>query len=316
MMEFRKLCLHMAMRGRSPRGLTLEDYMELRAGGTVKFPEVVKLYLKYLYETTEDERLYHKIRVPAKKAQLPDVLTREQLERLLEACASISFELKALVELLYETGAMVGDILSLRVRDVSFDELGARIRIWRSKSESRVVRVVLYASDLARLVEGREPDEYVFTRNYNTYLRWLTKAWHKAGLPSVRRKFHILRHTRATEVYGRMSEKAMIWFGWRTREMIDVYARVKPEQAEEEYLAALGVAEKRRSEETVVRCPRCGAPNPSTAKYCQRCAMPLRREEQLEIAKTETLMAEILVRLKRLEEAVARKRSVRGMGRE
>jgi len=173
--------------------------------------------------------------------------------------------------------------------------------------------VVLYASDLARLAEGREPDEYVFTRNYNTYLRWLTKAWHKAGLLRVRRKFHVLRH--ATEVYGRMSEKAMIWFGWRTREMIDVYARVKPEQAEEEYLAALGVAE-RRSEETLARCPRCGAPNPPTAKYCQRCAMPLSREEQLEIAKTETLMAEILVRLKRLEEAVARKRSVRGMGRE
>ncbi len=79
MMEFRKLCLHMVMRGRSPRDLTLEDYMELRAGGTVKFPEVVKLYLKYLYEITEDkryERLYHKIRVPAKKAQLPDVFTR------------------------------------------------------------------------------------------------------------------------------------------------------------------------------------------------------------------------------------------------
>ncbi|MCD6357910.1 MAG: hypothetical protein J7L75_04985 [Thermoproteales archaeon] len=79
MMEFRKLCFHMAMRGRSPRDTTLEDYMELRAGGIVKFPEVVKLYLKYLYETTEDERyerLYHKIRVPAKKAQLPDVLAR------------------------------------------------------------------------------------------------------------------------------------------------------------------------------------------------------------------------------------------------
>ncbi|MCD6357911.1 MAG: tyrosine-type recombinase/integrase, partial [Thermoproteales archaeon] len=188
----------------------------------------------------------------------------------------------------------MGEILSLRVRDVSFDELGARIRIWRSKSESRVVRVVLYASDLARLVEGRDPEEYVFTRNYNTYLRWLTRAWAKAELPRVRRKFHILRHTRATEVYGRMSEKAMmIWFGWKTREMIDVYARVKPEQAEEEYLAALGVAEK-RSGETVARCPRCGAPNPPTAKYCQRCAMPLSREEQLEMAKAETLMAEIL----------------------
>ena len=162
----------------------------------------------------------------------------------------------------------MGEILSLRVRDVGFDELGARIRIWRSKSESRVVRVVLYASDLARLAEGREPDEYVFTRNYNTYLRWLTKAWTKAGLPRVRRKFHVLRH--ATEVYGRMSEKAMIWFGWRTRSMIDVYARVKPEQAEE-YLAALGVAE-RRSEETVVRCPRCGTPThpqPNTARDAQ-----------------------------------------------
>jgi len=310
MVEFRKVCLHMAQRGKHVRDLTLDDYVDLRARGTVKLPEVVKLYLRYLIDATDDERyekLYHKIRVPTKRQGLPEVLTREQLERLLAACASIDFELKVLVELLYETGARVGEVLSLRVRDVSFDELGAKVRIWRSKSESRVVRVVLYAPDLARLVEGRGPDEYIFSQHYNTYLGWLREAWRRAGLPEVSRKFHVLRHTRATEVYGEMSEKAMmLWFGWKTRKMIDVYARVKQARAEEEYLAAIGVRERRREGEAV-RCPRCGSPNPASAPHCLRCGLPLGAEGQaLEVASLQAQLEELRSAVEALATEVAR----------
>jgi len=47
----------------------------------------------------------------------------------------------------------------------------------------------------------------------------------RAGLPPIRRKFHVLRHARATELLRARvftEREMMLWFGWRTREMIDV----------------------------------------------------------------------------------------------
>lgn len=64
-----------------------------------------------------------------------------------------------LVALVYETGARVGEILRLRGRDVAMDERGARITIRRSKSQARVLRVVMYAPLLAQYLELRSPGQ-------------------------------------------------------------------------------------------------------------------------------------------------------------
>ena len=311
MIIFRQLCLALARRGLTPRQLDVQTYLELRAQlRDAKLPAVVKLYAKYMLAVTGDERwgrLLSQVRVPAGKPRLPEVLTREQVRRLIEECGRLSFELRVLVELLYETGARVGEVLGVRARDVTFDEVGARVLIRSSKSEVRAVRVVLYAADLARLVEGRRPEDRLFERDYNTYLRWLARAWRAAGLPETGRKFHALRHTRATELYGRMSEKAMmLWFGWRTRGMIDVYARVTQEEAEREYLAAVGAA-RRQEEQPAARCPRCGYPNPGAASYCLRCGAPLKPELQLEKARDTLILTELLRKVEELERRLARK---------
>jgi len=185
--------------------------------------------------------------------------------------------------------------------------VGARVLIRRSKSEARAVRVVLYAADLARLAAGRRPEERLFRHEYSTYLRHLAEAWEAAGLPPVRRKFHALRHTRATELYGRMSEKAMmLWFGWRTRSMIDVYARVSQEQAEREYLSAVGAA-RREEQPRSAPCPRCGYQNPLHASYCLRCGAPLRQEEALEKARDALLLSELLRKVEELERKLGKK---------
>ncbi|RLE65665.1 MAG: hypothetical protein DRJ38_03455 [Thermoprotei archaeon] len=237
MCEFRKFCEAMHDIGKNPRELDYEIYLKLRSKETVKFPEVIKLYLKFLYETTEEEKykkLYEKVRVPVKKSGLVEVLTREQIKRLINACGAVGgLELKTLVAIVYETGARVGEVLSLRRRDIVFDKYGARLFIKVSKSEKRVVRLFLYAKLLLIYLETLGEigeDELIFRHNYNTLLRRLTEAWRLAELPKIRKKFHVLRHTRATEFLRRrvLTEKEMmIWFGWKTRKMIDVYAKYR-----------------------------------------------------------------------------------------
>lgn len=67
-------------------------------------------------------------------------------------------------------------ILSLRRKDVEFDKYSARIYIHTSKSESRCVRVIFYATDLLKLCEGKGPEDCIFSYEYNIYLKKLAKA--------------------------------------------------------------------------------------------------------------------------------------------
>jgi len=308
---YRQLCFELAKKGLTPRDLDMHVYLDLHSAIRDNgFPVVVKLYAKYMASVTGEDRwekLYAQVKVPRQRQKLPTVLTPDQVKALLEECGRTSFELKVLVELVYETGARAGEILHIRARDIVFDEAGAKLLIRSSKSEARAVRVVLYAADLARLAEGKKPEEKLFRQSYNTYLRQLGEAWRNAGLPSVGRKFHALRHTRATELYGKMSEKAMmLWFGWKTRSMIDVYARVSQEEAEQEYLSAIG-AVKKQDQPAAVQCPRCGYQNPGTASYCLRCGAPLKPELQIEKARDTLMLVELMRKVEELEKKLARK---------
>jgi len=117
----RKIVSWLAMHGKNIEEMTYDDYIKMHSDfNEQKLPENVKLVLRYLYELTDDERylkLYSKIRVKEKKARMVDVLNEEEVQRLIEACSKIDFELKVLVETIYETGARVGEILSLRRKD-------------------------------------------------------------------------------------------------------------------------------------------------------------------------------------------------------
>jgi len=92
MCEFRKLCEVMHELGRNPRELTYEFYLELRSKRIIRIPEVVKLYLRFLYETGEDEKykkLYEKVRIPVKKNEMVEILSKEPVERLINACGAV-----------------------------------------------------------------------------------------------------------------------------------------------------------------------------------------------------------------------------------
>jgi integrase/ribosomal protein L40E len=300
--------------GKDPREMSYEDV--LRLGLSNVDLEALKLYIRFKMETTEDprwEKLYKRVRVPSPRRGLPEVLTREQVERLLEACGRISFELKVLVAVVYETGARVHEILLLRRRDVEFDQYGARLWIRKSKSEPRVLRVALYANLLATYIEARRPgpDEPVFPRDYSTYRQQLRRAWRLAGLPPTKQAFHTLRHTRATELLKNRTfteKEMMLWFGWKTRSMIDVYAKVTMQDAEANYLAAVKGVDLKKEEPTRARaCPRCGSLNPPEASYCLKCAAPLTPEAQRQVSNLELLLQQLLRELEELK----RERAVR-----
>ena len=153
--------------------------------------------------------------------------------------------------------------------------------------------VIKYRSLLARYLEiyKLKYNDYLFEHEYNYYLKHLRKVINSnpklSRLKSIRRIFHALRHTRATELYRYFNEKEMLlWFGWKDREMLDIYAHLTMQDAHDKYLKIAGlVEEKERKENETITCPQCNEVLPASAEFCLRCGYRLRKE--IEIAKEE-----------------------------
>ncbi|RLI77317.1 hypothetical protein DRP04_11580 [Archaeoglobales archaeon] len=253
------LCGFLERKGKRIEDLTLKDlegYFAFLAERGVKDLRkaiiVIKRLLRYLGKT----EIYARIKVPRVKEKMPDVLPREDVLKILE---NLNLKHRALFALVYETGCRISEALSLKIKDVSLEKFGFAVYFRKSKSEERTVLVIEFADILRKWLEEHparnDPEAFVFygrdpyekMARSNAVYR-LKHAATKAGL-KTKVYPHLLRHTRATELYGKLNEKEMmIWFGWRTRKMIDVYSRLKPEQVHEKYKQIVGVLKREEGE--------------------------------------------------------------------
>jgi len=86
-----------------------------------------------------------------KNSMLPEYLiTPQEFNRLMNATDDL--QTKVLLGLLYESGARIGEILSLKIQNVSFNQYGARIRV-QGKTGARVIPIVWFANLLRQLLE-------------------------------------------------------------------------------------------------------------------------------------------------------------------
>jgi len=173
----------------------------------------------------------------------------------------------------------------------------------------RAVYIVMYQKYLRDwLVEHpwrSDPDAYLFPArtkgpyhqvSRTTVYNYILKLKKKLGI-NTRFYPHLLRHKRATELYGKLAEKEMMeLFGWKTRTMLDIYAHITQKHVEEKVLSLYGISNGGKQLSDIV-CPRCGARNPREANYCWRCGMPLKSETLLTVERDKERLRELLVRL-------------------
>ena len=237
---------------------------------------------------------------------------------------------KAILAIIYETGARWGEVLSLKVGDV--EDVGdyIRLKIRKSKSKPRMVAVVRYQNVvrdwLRRHAQRDDPDAPLFyTRTgrqvmaSNLYM-YIFRLRKRLGIKE-RIYPHLLCHYRATELYGKLSEKEMMqWFSWDTRYMIDIYSHLKETVAIEKILAIHGIGGRDGKGVETVECPRCGTRKPADARYCYRCGSPITiesaidRERKVEEAKyiIDELVELAMENPELLKELLARRARQRG----
>ena len=149
---------------------------------------------------------------PKKPDRLPDFLTLEEVEKILNIPSKKNWQSlrdKAILELLYSTGIRVGELTSLKIEDIDFfQEL---IKVKGKGKKERIVPIGSYAlKALIEYIERRpnKKEKNVFLNKYGKPLsersveRIIDKFSKKAGI-GKKITPHTFRHTFATHMLDR-----------------------------------------------------------------------------------------------------------------
>ncbi len=217
---------------------------------------------------------------------------------------------RAFLSLIYETGARIGEIGAMRIKDVVFDDYGAVVWLPRSKTQRRKLRVVYSARYLAEWLSDHplkdDPEAPLWVklsgRNYLQLMvykdfQWqLKKIAKRAGIKK-RIYPHLFRHTRATKLLQQVSEVVGAkYMGWvPSTKMVGVYIHLADQDVERAILEMHGIKPADENDDIkVLQCPRCSFVNPGNAKFCSRCGLPLTPEAVREVEEWEKEKARLL----------------------
>lgn len=151
---------------------------------------------------------------PKKPKRLPNHLTSEELEKIFESIpldTAYGIRNRFLLELLYATGLRVGELVSIKCKDI--DDHSRSIRVMGKGSKERIVYYGEYASEFyQRYLEESRPillkgktSEYLWINNKGTQLqtrgvRTILDEIIKAAAIKNKVSPHTLRHTFATDL--------------------------------------------------------------------------------------------------------------------
>ena len=163
-----------------------------------------------------------------KNSVMPEYLiTEDEFNRLMNTTDDL--QTKLLLGLLYESGARIGELLTLKLQNITFNTYGARLAL-KGKTGQRIIPIVWYTNLLRQFIEIHpmkdnpeallwylDEGKGVLPLNYDSVRMRLIRLCAKAG---IRKRIHphLLGHTRMTELAERagwQNPKGNSWLGRR-----------------------------------------------------------------------------------------------------
>lgn len=160
--------------------------------------------IKYYYNEILDRGLEPELlERPKKVNELPKVLTREELIRIVRAIKNEKH--KTIVFLTYSSGLRMGELLQLRIEDLDFERALAHIRGAKGRKDRYTILSQKVIHMLRSYLRNHKPKHYVFEGQYGGKYSSSSvgKFWRKT-LNETQIKFaftfHSLRHSFATHL--------------------------------------------------------------------------------------------------------------------
>ena len=117
--------------------------------------------LRYFYDGILEKGLMLKIKTPKYHRKLPDVLTRQEIQLILDNSGSLRNKL--LIELMYASGLRVSEVASLKVSEINIPEKKGHLKHGKGNKERFFITSNKLLKDLSNYLESRKMDtEYLF----------------------------------------------------------------------------------------------------------------------------------------------------------
>ena len=233
--------------------------------------------------------------------KLPEsLLTQEDIKKLEESTTNARD--LSLISVLWESGARIGELGTLQLKNVAFDDLGCRILI-EGKTGMRSVRLINSASKLLAWINEHpsrnDQNSFVWVnlekgfgeqmkhRNIMAILKRIAK---RAGITKPINPHHF-RHSRATYMAQFLTEAQLKeYFGWcQESKMAARYVHLSGKQVDDAILRMHGLKQPDKKEDILkqTQCPRCKTANDHNNQYCEKCWLPLTIQAANELDETQ-----------------------------
>jgi site-specific recombinase XerD len=241
--------------------------------------------------------------------KLPEELpTADDVQKLIDTATNARD--KALISILYDSGCRIGELLTLRIKNVEFDDYGAVLLV-NGKTGRRRVRIIHSVLRLQTWLEEHllrsNPEAPVFCSlsnknrgaqlNYEPVSRMLKKLRQRAGV-TKRVNPHIFRHARATLFAQHLTDAQLKQhFGWRAdSRMASVYIHLSGRDLDPALAKLAGVEHEEPSNgvRKVRICEKCRTMNSPEALRCVQCLRPFVTTEEDERRITAQIVFNIL----------------------
>ncbi|MDD3159995.1 MAG: site-specific integrase [Candidatus ainarchaeum sp.] len=237
-----------------------------------------------------------------KHSKLPSqLITPEEVKQLIEATRTVRD--RALIHLMWESGARIGEIINLKMNSLQLEGSEARIRMKGKVGERQILLLecVRDLKDYLKTQKFTEYDEYLFTLygnrsnghplTHQSIGQLLDKLNEKVQIKK-RIYPYLFRHSRASYLAAQGLNEAQLCmiFGWTIgSKQPATYIHLAGAQVEQAYKQLYGL-KKEEKQDKIIKCEFCGELNDSTIDTCQNCHNPLTIQGALKIKQEKEIM--------------------------
>ncbi len=288
---------------------------------------ILKIFYKWLLcsdkkypEIVEDIKTTIK-----RKERLPsEILDETDINKMINSANNLRD--RAIISLLSDSGARVGELINLRLRNIKFNHQDNTINLLIESGKSGGRRLILipsvpyisnYINSLPEHIKSDENNFLFVKLNKNeyineqmTYISMRALLNHTAKRAGVKKSInpHAFRRHSATNSSSFMSDTMLMQrYGWRKRNTVDSYTFMNPTVADEAYMNKYGrkTVEIKESKLIPIKCS-CGNFNPLDS-MCSNCGKPNSLKVVIQIQEEkEKKDQEALILIKKAIEIIAK----------
>jgi integrase/recombinase XerD len=159
--------------------------------------------LKFFYSSILNSPITTNYKFARKPKKLPVVLSKNEVNKIIEVIKNPKHKL--LISISYGSGLRVSEVVSLKIKDISLDELVIHISQGKNNKDRITVLSKNLRHDIQNLMVNKNNNEYLFISERGNKLttrsaqKVFSQALKKVGI-NKKATFHSLRHSFATHL--------------------------------------------------------------------------------------------------------------------